>query len=126
MHKQGVDRLFLGVVVALLVLGFLIFISAALGSLAQGESVFNNLIAGQVLFGFIFGAIALMIGIRVKYTFWRTHAFWVLLGTIFIAALVFVPGVGMAHGGAKRWIDLGITTFQPGEMLKFGRSEEHV
>jgi len=31
-----------------------------------------------------------------------------------------VPGVGMSHGGATRWIDLGFISFQPAELLKFG------
>jgi cell division protein FtsW len=33
--------------------------------------------------------------------------------------LVFVPGIGMKAGGANSWIDLGFTTFQPSELLKF-------
>jgi cell division protein FtsW len=57
---------------------------------------------------------------RVKYIFIRRHAFWILLFTAILSLLVFVPGIGMSHGGATRWIDLRITTFQPGELLKFG------
>jgi len=34
--------------------------------------------------------------------------------------LVFVPGIGLEHGGAKRWLNLRITTFQPAELLKLG------
>jgi hypothetical protein len=29
-----------------------------------------------------------------------------------------MPGIGMEHGGAKRWINLGFITFQPAEFLK--------
>lgn len=120
MQKQGIDRLFLGVVIILLIVGFLVFVSAALGSLTRGSAVFNNIILGQLGFGFLGGGISMYIASRIKYTFWRKHAFWILLITIALALLVFVPGIGMEHGGAKRWVDLRFTTFQPGELLKFG------
>jgi cell division protein FtsW len=121
MQRSGnVDRLFLGIVLALLVAGFLIFISASLGSLTRGSAIFNSLVLGQIVFGFFGGGVAMYVASRIKYTFWRKHAFWILLVTIALALLVFVPGVGMEHGGAKRWVDLRFTTFQPGELLKFG------
>lgn len=118
--KQGVDRLFLGIVAALLVAGFFIFVSAALGSLARGGIIFNNLVLSQLGFGFFGGSIAMYGMSRIKYTFWRKHAFWILLATIAMALLVFIPGIGLEYGGAKRWIDLRFATFQPGELLKFG------
>lgn len=119
-RRNNVDRLFLGIVIALLVIGFLVFVSAALGSLTRGDAVFNNLILGQIGLGFLGGGVCMFVASRIKYTFWRKHAFWILLATIVLALLVFVPGIGMEHGGAKRWIDLRMTTFQPGELLKFG------
>src|SRR3989338_4985188 len=120
MKKQGVDVLFFGIVVALLIAGFFIFLSASMGSLMRGESMFNNIVVGQILFGFIGGGVCMFIASRIKYIFWRKHALLILCITIIFAALVFVPGLGLEHGGAKRWIDLGVTTFQPGELLKFG------
>lgn len=35
--------------------------------------------------------------------------------------LVFVPGLGYEHGGARRWVDVfGLFSFQPAELLKIG------
>jgi cell division protein FtsW len=34
--------------------------------------------------------------------------------------LVFVPGLGFAHGGAQRWVHVFGITFQPAEFLKIG------
>lgn len=118
--RQGVDRIFLAIVILLLIAGFLIFISASLGTLANNQSKFTNLIIGQLGFGLVLGSAAMFGFSRLKYQFWRKQAFWIFLGSIFLSVLVFVPHIGMAHGGARRWVDLGITTFQPGEILKFG------
>lgn len=120
MRAQGVDRFFLGIVLSLLVVGFFVFLSASMGTVLRGENVLGNIIFGQILFGFVGGGAALFVASRIPYTFWRKHALAILLTTIALTALVFVPGIGMKHGGATRWIDLGITTLQPGEFLKFG------
>src|SRR3989338_167529 len=119
-RSNNVDRLFLGIVIALLVAGFFIFISAALGSLTRGSAIFNGLVLGQLGYGFLGGGIMMYITSRIKYTFWRKYAFWILLVTIGLALLVFVPGIGVEYGGAKRWVYVGFSTLQPGELLKFG------
>src|SRR3989338_2396467 len=107
-RNHRVDRLFLAIVGVLLIVGFFFFFSATLGSLARGSAIFNNLILGQITFGFLGGGICMFIASRIKYTFWRKHALAILLVTIVLAILVFVPGIGVEHGGAKRWIDLRI------------------
>lgn len=118
--SRGVDKIFLSIVLSLLGLGFLIFVSAALGTLANNEQKFTSLLVGQIGFGLFLGGIGMFVASRIKYIFWRRFAFWILIASIICSALVFVPGIGMEHGGARRWLDLRITTFQPGEFLKFG------
>ncbi len=121
MHAQGsVDKTFLTIVVTLIVLGFLVFVSASLGTLASNEVKFYNLLESQLGYGLVLGSAAMYGFSRLKYQFWRKQAFWIYLAAIALSTLVFVPGIGMEHGGAKRWIDLGVTTLQPGEVLKFG------
>lgn len=39
--------------------------------------------------------------------------------SLLLSAMTFVPGVGIERNGARRWINLGFTTFQPSEMVKF-------
>jgi cell division protein FtsW len=119
-QRHGVDRLFLSIAIALLCAGFLIFTSASLGILAKDQSKFFNLLISQLGFGLILGTTAMYGFSLLKYQFWRKYAFWIFGATIILSILVFVPGIGMEHGGARRWIDLRITTIQPGELLKFG------
>ena len=45
---------------------------------------------------------------------------WIILAfSTFLMLLVFVPGIGVESYGAKRWINLGFTTIQPSEIMKF-------
>lgn len=44
------------------------------------------------------------------------HAF--LLVTLISLVVVLIPGVGKVAGGARRWIDVGLTGFQPSEFAK--------
>lgn len=42
-----------------------------------------------------------------------------LIGAVFfMACLALVPFIGTVHNGARRWIDLGVSEFQPSEFLK--------
>ena len=56
---------------------------------------------------------------KTKIDFWIKYGHyinWIL--TAFLLA-TFVPGFGKSVKGAKRWIDLGIFGFQPGELVKY-------
>ena len=48
---------------------------------------------------------------------WR---YVVLVVSLVLLALVFVPVLGVESYGAKRWINLGFSTVQPSEFAKFG------
>jgi cell division protein FtsW len=43
---------------------------------------------------------------------------FVVVGTILLCALTFVPGLGVMRNGAVRWIRLGSHTYQPSELVK--------
>ncbi|MDR1905421.1 MAG: putative lipid II flippase FtsW [Clostridiales bacterium] len=44
----------------------------------------------------------------------------ILIVSLVLLALVFVPGLSVSNYGATRWINLGFTTMQPSEVSKFG------
>lgn len=115
---QKIDRFFLTTVLLLTGIGVISFVSSSLGVLAQSEGKFYNILVSQLLIGLIGGLLALFVTLNIKYSFWRKHAFYILLGALLLTTLVFLPGIGFSHGGATRWIDLGFVTFQPAEFLK--------
>lgn len=72
----------------------------------------------QFLYGFLPGLGLFFAGLKIDYKFWRKIALPLILGSLFLLVLVFVPGFGVAVGGAKRWLNLFGFSFQPSEILK--------
>lgn len=118
MRARPVDKPFLFAIITLLVGGFFIFLSAALGLHARGDINFASVVFRQVFFGFILGGVACFLFSRIHYRFWRDYALYLFVGALILTTLVFVPGLGMEHGGAERWISLLGFSFQPAEFLK--------
>lgn len=114
------DRTLFTVVIVLVAAGFFIFSSASLGLLARSGAQFSSVAFSQILFGIVGGGIALFLTSSVHYRIWRQYAFYIFLATLILTMLVFVPGLGFEHGGAKRWVHIGNFSFQPAELLKIG------
>ncbi|MBI3573468.1 FtsW/RodA/SpoVE family cell cycle protein [Candidatus Kaiserbacteria bacterium] len=117
---HGVDRILFWTIVLLLVGGLLVFLSASLGLLAYDSGGFSGAAKSQILFGLGGGLVAFFIGMKVPYRFWRQYALYIFIASLAGTLLVFVPHIGVALNGAKRWIALGPITFQPSEILKVG------
>ncbi len=115
--KEKFDKVFLGLVATLVIVGILMFISASLGVLAKDEGKFYNILLSQ-LKGLLIGVGGFWVGYRVPYTFWRKYALYIFIAALLLTLTVFIPGLGFEHGGAKRWISLGFFSFQPVEVLK--------
>lgn len=116
-NVRKIDRLFLFSVIALTIVGFIIFLSASMGLLAQDGASFGGVAAKQGI-SLILGIIAFIVFSKINYTFWRKFAFFVLIFAFILNLLLFIPGISLEHSGASRWIDLGFLTFQPSEFLK--------
>jgi cell division protein FtsW len=68
----------------------------------------------------LIGGFLLMLAVsQVQYKHWRQYALIIFGLAIASSLLIFVPGLGLAAGGAKRWLALGPLSFQPAEFLKF-------
>ena len=116
--RGKIDYVFLVITVSLVILGLFAFFSASLGVLAKNQGEFYQILISQIGLGFIGGAIALFVCMRIPYTWWKKHAGKLLVGGILFTALVYVPHLGFSHGGARRWIGFAGISFQPVEFLK--------
>jgi len=117
-RARTTDRYFLVIVLIITGLGILTFISASFGVLAKNEEKFYGILINQSLIGLGVGLTGLFLVSRVHYNFWRKYAFYFFLISLALTLLVFVPGVGYGHNGARRWLDIGPVSFQPAELLK--------
>lgn len=120
MKKTGIDKIFFGIVITLVVIGVIMFTSASLGILAKNEAKFYSVIFAQFAFGLGGGLVAMYIGFKIPYKFWRTYSLPIFIISIILTTLVFVPKLGSLHGGARRWINIFGVSFQPVEFLKIG------
>src|SRR3989338_5112040 len=120
MRTKQLDRPFLVIVAILILAGFFFFLSASLGLLTREGIRFSSIMFNQIVFGLLFGLIAMFFTSRIHYLNYRKYAFYIFLASLVLTSLVFVPFLGFEHGGAKRWIELGGMTFQPAEFLKLG------
>lgn len=72
----------------------------------------------QLLYGALPGLALFFLLSKLDYKIWKKFSLPILLGSIALLILVFIPGVGYGLKGAQRWIHLGLFTFQPSELVK--------
>ncbi len=116
-RSRYIDRFFLLSTAALTLAGFVIFLSASLGLLAQNGVSFGSTAVKQLI-SLGLGIILFYVFSRLNYVWWRRSASFILIGAILVNLLLFIPSLALFHGGASRWIALGPLTFQPSEFLK--------
>ncbi len=117
-RKKTVDKFFAFIVVLLVFTGFFLFMSASLGLLAKDSISFSKILSKQIILGLGIGGLMMMILSKIDYRFYKKYTFYIFIISLILSCLVFVPGIGTAHGGARRWLDIFGFSFQPAEFLK--------
>lgn len=96
------------VLTALVLFGATVLYSAAGGS-------FQPWAGNHIIRFLVFLAMAIVMS-RMPLDFWKSVTFPVYL--LLVVMLIAVEIVGFAGGGSQRWINLGIITLQPSELMK--------
>jgi cell division protein FtsW len=117
-QKQFNTALF-WIIASLALVGALAFLSSSFVVLVESKRLFTRMLLNHLGLGLIGGTLLAMVAYKVPLGFWKKASFPMLFVSILLTLLVFVPALGLTHGGATRWISLGFISFQPAELLKF-------
>lgn len=117
MRTKKPDRFFFLVILAISVLGFFVFSSASLGLLGR-EGASYSLIAVKQLAILLVGLFLMIACSHVPAAFWRKWSWLIILMATLLTLLVFLPKIGFGYGGARRWLNFGLFSFQPSELFK--------
>jgi cell division protein FtsW len=111
------DGLLLAAVLALAAVGaVMVYSASAVTAEAKVHDQFYFLKRQLVAAGV--GVLLLAAVVKVGYRRLEALAVPFLLLTLLALLAVLIPGVGRSAGGARRWLDLGVVSFQPGEAAK--------
>jgi cell division protein FtsW len=116
----GFDRTLALVTIGLLALGLVMVYSASI-ALPDNPKFANYsptyFLTRQALFIAI-GFVVALIVLQVPVTVWERWAPWLFVFSLATLVLVLVPFIGKGVNGARRWIPLGLMSFQPSELAK--------
>lgn len=113
-----VDKIFLWITVTLVVVGLFVFLSASFSAFANIDK-FKGILFNQLVLGLVGGIILLLITMRIPLEYYKKYSLWLYVLGVICLLLVFIPGIGISHGGAKRWVSVLGFSFQPVELAKY-------
>lgn len=116
-QKDHLDLPLLVITLILVVFGLLLVYDV---SVIQGLKYFkdSHYYIRQQLLWVVFGVISLIFFSYFDYRRFNKLAIPLLLFSILLLLVVFIPGLGAAGGGAHRWFRIGQLTVQPAEIIK--------
>ncbi|MDP2736177.1 MAG: putative peptidoglycan glycosyltransferase FtsW, partial [bacterium] len=116
--EHEADKPLVFIVGTIVVFG-LIMLSSASSIIAYSAYQDSYYLFKHQLFGLVLGLAAAWFFSRVDYQVWRKYALWMLIVSIGLLLLVFIPGVAGDWGTSRSWISVfGLFSLQPSEFVK--------
>ncbi len=117
-NKGNIDYLLASTIFILVLFGILILFStsAPLSERRFGDPY--HFFRHQLLFGLIPGLVLGFFAFVIPLSFFRKWAPLLFLINLVLTAMVFLPHIGIASGGSRRWLNFGFFSIQPSEFLK--------
>lgn len=106
------------VIIALVITG-IIFLSSASSVISFNEYNDSRHMFLKQVVAILLGFAGMWFFYKIDIKRLKKYALPILILSVITLIAVFIPGLGVEHGGAKRWIDLGPVQVQPSEFLKF-------
>lgn len=116
--RKSFDYYLLAVVFLLLILGIVILTNASMVFSQERVGTTTYYLIHQIIFGIIPGIFFGFVAFKLPMSFFKKWSLLFILLSSILMALVFIPGIGVSSGGATRWLNIRIGTFQPSEILK--------
>jgi cell division protein FtsW len=117
---RSYDKVLLFIMLLLIAFGTLMIYSSTsvITPLLAKKNITEFYYFKRHLFTMVLGSLAMLIAYRLKPSLLKKTAVPLLVFSFFLLLLVFLPYIGVTAGGARRWIRLWPTTFQPSELVK--------
>ncbi len=115
-HKPDMILIVLTGMILLIGLAVLTSASAVISQKHFGQTTYY--ITHQLLYGLGIGIVCFIAASSIPYTFWERAAIPLMIVSLFLLFIVFLPQFGVKIGGAQRWIRISHYSFQPSEFAK--------
>lgn len=107
------------IIVGIIIIFGLIMLSSATSATAYADKhdsyyYFKH----QLIFGLLPGILVFFALARINYHIWRKYAFLMLIASVVLLLLVFIPGLSANYGKARSWINVFGFSLQPSEFVK--------
>lgn len=119
-NQGGIDQALIWMLVALIAWGLVMVYSASIAMPENPKFARYTHTHFLVRHGISIAA-AMVLGLlafQIPMSTWERAAPWLFVGSLVLLVLVLLPFIGKGVNGARRWIPLGFTSFQPSELAK--------
>jgi cell division protein FtsW len=112
---KGVSSTIIAIVFILAVIGL---VTVASISMVRAENLAACSLLNRQILWVVLALIGMFVVMRIDYHVMARLSPWLLAGTLLLLTAVLIPGIGVHHKGARRWIRFLGFGVQPSEMAK--------